>query len=362
MPEHQKESEQLEWVSACSNTATTADNYKRMEPFGWDSEEREYYVLDDNRMYRRTEPPIPVVPKAKPKSNSIKARAARRRASKRRRVDDEVESEAQEDEDTSQLDTTQVEEKSSSEVDTYGGYKWECVAITLNDFNEFLESIKKTKDPNEKELRSRILEDVLPVIEAAAEKQRRKQERRERELMMMERLAGAKRSGRLASKQEREKKEQEEAEAARRKAVDLAAAHREQEKQKQMEEERRSRMMTREQRIKDREYKRLLKEEELARDAEEQKLIEEGEKRGSERHIRDRIEKNKRELEELDSEEDWTFDCSGCGIHGRNIDDGSHSVACDRCNVWQHSKCLGISKSAAEKEDFHFVCSDSTLR
>ncbi|KAK5239766.1 hypothetical protein LTS06_012683, partial [Exophiala xenobiotica] len=39
-------------------------------------------------------------------------------------------------------------------------------------------------------------------------------------------------------------------------------------------------------------------------------------------------------------------------------DDGSHSVACERCSVWQHSKCLGISKSAAEKEDFHFICRD----
>ena len=39
-------------------------------------------------------------------------------------------------------------------------------------------------------------------------------------------------------------------------------------------------------------------------------------------------------------------------------DDGAHSVACERCNVWQHSKCLGISKAAAEKEDFIFICQD----
>lgn len=333
-----------------------------MEPFGWDSQEREYYVLDDNRMYRRTEPPLPAVPKAKPKSNSIKARAARRRAGKRRKVEEEIDSEAPDDEDTSQLDTTQLEEENNTELDTYGGYKWECVAVKLDDFNEFLDSIKKTKDPNEKELRARIIEDVLPVIEAAAEKQRRKQERREKELMVMERMAGAKRSSRLADKHERERREQDEIEAARKRAADLAAAHREQEKLQDMEAERRSRMMTREQRIKDREYKRLLMEEELARDAEEQKRIEEGEKRGSERHIRERIEKNKKELEDLEAEEDWTFDCSGCGKHGKNYDDGSHSVACERCNVWQHSKCLGVSKSAAEKDDFHFVCGDCRKR
>ena len=43
-------------------------------------------------------------------------------------------------------------------------------------------------------------------------------------------------------------------------------------------------------------------------------------------------------------------------------DDGSHSVACEKCNVWQHSKCLGISQEAAEKDDFHFVCQDCKRR
>ena len=55
---------------------------------------------------------------------------------------------------------------------------------------------------------------------------------------------------------------------------------------------------------------------------------------------------------------DWTFDCSSCGVYDKNLDDGEHSIACEKCNVWQHSKCLGISKAAAEKADFHFVCVD----
>ena len=33
-------------------------------------------------------------------------------------------------------------------------------------------------------------------------------------------------------------------------------------------------------------------------------------------------------------------------------------MACEECNVWQHSSCLGVSQAEAEKEDFHFVCSD----
>ena len=43
-------------------------------------------------------------------------------------------------------------------------------------------------------------------------------------------------------------------------------------------------------------------------------------------------------------------------------DDGAHSVACEKCNVWQHSKCLGITKTEAEKDDFHFICKDCKQR
>ena len=43
-------------------------------------------------------------------------------------------------------------------------------------------------------------------------------------------------------------------------------------------------------------------------------------------------------------------------------DDGAHSVACENCNVWQHSKCLGITKAEAEKDNFHFVCKDCKQR
>lgn len=214
-----------------------------------------------------------------------------------------------------------VEEQTKEpwEIDTFGGFKWECIAITLTDYHELCESLKKSKDPNEKVLRDRLISEVIPIIEAAEEKQRRKIERRQRELLMMEKMVGAKRSSRLADKLDRERREAEEAEAERKKQADLAAAHREMERQEKMEQERQSRMLTREQRIRDREYKRLLKEEELARDAIEQKKIEEGEVRGSDRHLKQRIEKNKKELEDLNNEEEWTFDCSGCGVHGKNI-------------------------------------------
>ena len=249
-----------------------------------------------------------------------------------------------------------------AEVDTSGGYKWECIAITLSQYEELCDSFKKTRDPNEKALRQRIIEEVMPILEAAEERQKRKIERRERELLTLEKMATAKRSSRIADRHDREKHEQEAAEAEKKRAQDLAEARRQQKLEEKLAHERQSRMMTREQRIKDREFKRILKEEELAKAAEEARRFEAGEARGSERQLKDKLEKAKRDLEELQNEDEWAFDCSGCGVHGKNIDDGSHSLACEKCNVWQHSKCLGISQSEAEDESFHFVCKDCIHR
>jgi hypothetical protein len=287
---------------------------------GFDRDLRSYFLLDDNRLYRRTEPPIPPVPKAKPKANSLKAQAARRRASKRRRVEDSSTPEVKDEDDKTLTD--EVEEKSVEAVpqhtDTFGGFKWELVAITLSQYQEFIASLK-IKDPNEKLLHRALQETVIPVIEKAEESQRRKIERKERELLNLQKLAGAKRSSRLADKQDRERQEREAVETDQKRAADLAAAHKEQERQQRMEQDRQSRMMTREQRIKDREYKRLLHEEELAKIEEEAKKVEAGEARGSERHLKAQMEKRKKDLEDLSAEEDWVFDCSGCGIYGKNV-------------------------------------------
>lgn len=318
MPE-QKETEQTLWVGIADHfSGSTLTLTQRMEELGWDREERSYYVLDDSRLYRRTEPPLPVASKAKSKSNKLKAQAARRRASKRRRVEASETPEKKE-EDMSMVTDTEDTLDSCLVIDTFGGYKWECVAVTSDQYQDFSKTIEKTRDPNEKELHSRIIEQVLPVVEKAEDSHRRKMERKQKELLNAQRLTGAKRSGRLADKHERERQRREDAEATERHATELAAAHKEQERQAKMEEDRQSRMMTREQRIKDREYKRLLHEEELARVAEEAKRVEAGEARGSERYLKAQMEKHKRDLEKLSSVEDWVFDCSGCGVYGKNV-------------------------------------------
>lgn len=217
-------------------------------------------------------------------------------------------------------DEEQEEENVKQDDGTDGGYKWECLAISLQDYQDFLATLDKTKDPNEKILRDSLIEDVMPIIEKLAEKQERKIREKERELINLQKMATAKRSSRLAGKQERERQEQEAAEAEAKHQAELKEAQKAAAHQKKLEQERQNRMQTREQRIKEREHKRILHEEELRKLAEEKEKLESGEGRISERRLKTELEKKKRDLEELeDEEEDWVFDCAGCGMHGQNL-------------------------------------------
>jgi hypothetical protein len=201
-----------------------------MEPTGWDSQDRILFVLDDNRMYRRTDPAPPPEPqKPKPKSKSKKSRGTR--TSKRQKVSTPEPEEPVEDE-----TLVQAEEQGDVEDDGLGGMKWECVCVTLEDYQEYMSSIRKSRDPNEKTLYKRLEEDVLPVMQNLAEEQAKKQARKMRELENMQKLAMAKRSSRISSRLEKQK-EQEDIEATeRRRQEELAMAKAEQEKQKKLEE------------------------------------------------------------------------------------------------------------------------------
>lgn len=310
-------------------------------------------------MYRQTDPPPPPAP-AKVKKNSKKGKAARR-ASKRRKVSDPAES------DVEPADEPEAEDEASTpaelEDDGFGGMKWECLAVTYHEYQSFVSSIEKTRDPNERELCKRIKEHVLPLLEKAEEARKRKAAQRERELLNLEKLATAKRSSRIAGRMEHQKAEEEAREAERKKLADLAMAKKEQDKWMKLEQERESRMMTREQRLKEREARRILHEDELANLSEDSKGIATGASAGrlSERHLKAEIEKKKQALEELaEEDDDWIFDCI-CGVYGQ-VDDGTHSIACDECNIWQHSKCVKVSQAEAERDDFKFVCSDCRRR
>lgn len=320
---------------------------QRIEPYGWDRHDRTYFVLDDNRLYRLTEAPPP-----KPKRNTKKARAAQR-ASKRRRVSAGAGSDAGD-------EASEAGAPAEPEDDGLGGMKWECVAVTLDEVRQFLSTIQKSKDPNEKVLRDQIQDHLVPILEKQEESRKRKQQQRERELLNLEKLAHAKRSSRIASRLERQRLEEQAREEERKRREEEEARRKEELRRIKMERERDNRLMSREQRLREREARRRRHEEELAQLSDTSRAASNASARMSERRRQAEIERNKKALEELEAEDDdWIFDCV-CGVYGQ-VDDGTHSVACERCNTWQHSKCLGINEEEADRDDFHFVC-DSCRR
>ncbi|KAI4641595.1 hypothetical protein J4E93_007692 [Alternaria ventricosa] len=323
----------------------------RMEPTGWDSQERSLFVLDDNRMYRMTDPPPPPEPtKAKAKSKAKPKKSRGSRASKRQKASTPEPEEVEEEEQAN-------DEQQSQEVDDgLGGKKWECICVTLEDYQEYMSSIRKSRDPNEKVLYKRLQEDVMPVMEGLAEEQAKKQARKMKELENMQKLATAKRSSRISSRLEKQK-EVEEAEAAeRRRQEELAMAKAEQEKQKKMEEAQDSRRMTREQRLKERETAKILKEEELRKLQENEQKLASNNARLSERHLKAMMKKHESDLKRLNEEEDWFFDCEKCGTYGSNLNDNTPQISCEKCNVWQHMKCHDITEEQADDSKFTFVC------
>ncbi|CAK7236854.1 hypothetical protein SBRCBS47491_009778 [Sporothrix bragantina] len=334
----------------------------RIEPFGWDRDDRVYFVLDDNRVYRLTEalPPPP-----KPKKNTKKARAQARRNGKRRRVSSSALDNAidgAEDDDEKFADGQPQAEAADAIAeedidDGLGGMKWECVAVTLDDLRKLLSSISSKKDPNERVLHDKIAEHLLPILEQQEEKRKRREKEREKELLNLAKMASAKRSSRIAGRQEQQRQEEIIREEEQKRRLEMEAQRKEEQKQRKIEKEREARLLTREKRLHEREVRRAQHEDELAHLSEDNKALENAAGRMSERRRQAEIEKNKealRELEEEGEEEEWTFDCI-CGLHGK-IDDGQHSVACEKCNIWQHSKCLNIDEHEAEKDDFHFIC------
>jgi hypothetical protein len=307
------DAEQTLWVSIVSPRlcALTDPCLQRMEPTGWDSQERSIFILDDNRMYRMTDPPPPpeaAKTKSKPKPKKSKGS----RASKRQKMT------SPEPEETAEEGQTTSEPPEESD-DGFGGRKWECVCVTLEDYQEYVNSIRKSRDPNEKILCKRIQEDVIPVMESLAEEQARKQARKMKELETMQKLAMAKRSSRISSRLEKQK-EMEEAEAAERKRrEELAMAQAEQEKQRKLEEAQDSRRMTREQRLKERETAKILKQEELRKLQESEQKLASNNARLSERHLKAMMKKHESDLKRLNEEEDWFFDCEKCGKYGSNL-------------------------------------------
>jgi membrane protein involved in colicin uptake len=117
-----------------------------------------------------------------------------------------------------------------------GGAKWECICITLEEYQEYMNGLRKSKDPNEKVLYRSILEDILPLIERQAEERAKKEARRLKEQENLMKLASAKRSSRISARVEKQKESEAAEEAERKRLAELAMAQAEEEKLRKMEE------------------------------------------------------------------------------------------------------------------------------
>ncbi|KAJ3499331.1 hypothetical protein NLG97_g425 [Lecanicillium saksenae] len=316
----------------------------RIEPYGWDADDRTYYVLDDNRVYRLYEAPEP--PLAKPKSK--KTYGTSRRSGTRRHASNMPLT-------TDHTTSDTIDSRIALSTSSLGGMRWECVAITLDDVRSLIDSFQKTRDANEKVLRNQLGLHLLPILEKQEESRKRKEAQHQRELLSLAKMANAKRSSRIAGKVEQQKEEEKIKEERERERKELENQRREQQKQMKLERERDFRLFSREKRLKERAAKRRLHEEELAQLSEDHKPAPDGRTRMSDRQLQSEIDRNRRALKALEEEDEyWTFDCV-CGLYGQ-VDDGAHSIACERCNVWQHSNCVGIKESEADRTDFHFIC------
>jgi hypothetical protein len=317
----------------------------RIEPFGWDYDDRTYYLLDDNRLYRQSEPLPPPAPSVRPSKKTKAGRVALRK--RRRTTLGSVDG----------GDESLVEDEPEPADNGIGGCKWECVAVNLDQLTRFMNTIKKSRDENEQILHARLEESLLPIFERQEASQKRKEQAREKELLAMAKMATAKRSSRLAGKAEHQRIEQQaREEEERRRSEELAARKREAAALKSQQKtamDREQRLQSRQDRIQERQAQRLRYEEDLAKLSGDDTSRSAG--RMSQRRLQSEIEKNRQALQELDElEDDWIFDCV-CGAYGQ-VDDGTHSISCERCNTWQHSACLGIGAGEAEAPDFHFVC------
>lgn len=131
-------------------------------------------------------------------------------------------------------DTTEVQQPNATQ--DFGGFTWECMAITMEDYTAFLDAHRRTKDPNEKAMMKRLQQEVIPVIEKRVEAQARKELKRQKELENLAKMATAKRSSRLADKHEKRRELERAEEEERKHQADLAMAQKELEKQRKMEE------------------------------------------------------------------------------------------------------------------------------
>ena len=209
----------------------------RIEPYGFDQQGRTYFLLDDNRLYRMADPtpatssPKKPKPKARPKAKP-KPKKTGSRSSMRRRLTSGMTSDHDDAEDVEQDEQL---DQDTDKDNGLGGAKWQCIAVSIDEYREVIERFRKSRDADEKEMAVGLQEDVMPELEKADESKARKEAKRMKDLENLQRIASAKRSSRIAGRQEKERHEAEERAADMKRKQDLEMAHKERDRQMKAE-------------------------------------------------------------------------------------------------------------------------------
>lgn len=355
----------------------------RVDPVGWQGDFGVYYLLDDNRLYymEDKEPDLSDVDpkqlpgyvepkpakKGEPKGKKRRgepltamARKRRARAAAKRKLEQQeevVEEEPQE---------TPEDNIAASEEPVYVTYgealgrgtpvdqiQWRCVCVTLGDWEAFVEKLSKSKESYDKMFHKYLKNDLLPVLREHEEKRLKDAWAREKHRGLAKLVMNRKRSSRLEEKQSQQERRMEE---ERRNGEE----QRKRIEERRKEREERDRLATREKRLEERD--RRIEQELLSAKPVNHKIsavqeVESGRSRrssrssspavGSGRSTRssNRI-KGSQAIEVSEGlrrlgpvSDHWEFDCT-CGAFGDNYDDGGLAVACSRCKLWMHVKCV----------------------
>ncbi|KAH9810566.1 hypothetical protein DFH28DRAFT_1097864 [Melampsora americana] len=240
---------------------------------------------------------------------------------------------------------------------------WEVVCSSLSEWQQFPRLFEGTQHPDEIALTTFITEEVLPTLVKAHQEH-------ENRLKLEEAMAQRKRSNRIATREvvqisaaeaaaavsERETRLYSERLEARRLKEKQATEDRTQKE----EDQRLVRLREREERIALREAQLILEREAEKKREERARLRAEAKVLGLAVKVARSGAENS--VSPTDDSESWELDCEICGVMGKNMDDGSEVICCDKCEKWQHLACHNnadqirrLPKRDWSKADF--VCS-----
>ncbi|KAI9475827.1 MAG: hypothetical protein EXX96DRAFT_574805 [Benjaminiella poitrasii] len=364
----------------------------RVDPVGFDKKGSTFWLFDDNRLYKET--PKPKATKShKKKRNNVPSRRSSRR--------------------TTRSSTQEKEQSDEEESEEEGEWMpWKLLCYSKADWEQLPLKYVNSKNPDEQNFHRLLSEDLLPKVLPVLEEH-------EKELKKQEAMLNRKRSSRIMMKElealetssveswktdEMQGNSSSQSRSRASNRIERKAKEKEEREKEALAKAREQRLLERERRIMEREYRALAREKRQAsQEASEdtnnniqpsiskttplQELSTINKSNQPVKASSKVTEKNKENKEQKPkrkyvkrpkfdehgnlippkkrgrkpknrTEEEWTFNCV-CGVSGKNLDDGTPMVACEKCGIWQHISCLqkyGQIGQNANMDNINFIC------